>query len=113
MQAGALNRQIVIQTRTAGEDSAGQPVQTWTDTHTVWANVLGATGMASIRQSSPREGVSTEINSYSFRIRFKEGLTAGMRVVYNSQNFDVKQVRMDFGGRDYTDLVCEFGGNDG
>ena len=113
MKAGSLNQPITIQSRTVGEDAAGQPVQTWTDYASVWANVLGATGMASIRNSSPHEGVSTEINSYSFRIRFLDGLTAGMRVLYNSVPFDVKQVRMDYAGHEWTDLVCELGGNAG
>ncbi len=113
MRAGALNRRITLQSRDTGYDEAGQPVDTWTDVAEVWANVRGQTGMGSIRQSVPQDGVAVEMNSYSFRVRFREGLNAGMRVVYSGQNFDVKQVRMDFDKRKWTDLVCELGGNDG
>lgn len=113
LPAGSLNRRITIQSRIVGEDAAGQPVMTWQDVATVWADVRGATGMASIRQSSPIDGVAVSMNSYSFRIRFREGLDAGMRVLYAGQAFDVKHVRMDFSGREWTDLVAELGGNDG
>lgn len=115
MKAGELNRLITIQRRLVGEDAAGQPLQGWDPVPVaqVWANVRGATGMASIRQSSPVDGVAVSMNSYSFRIRYRLGLDAGMRVVFGGQPFDVKQVRMDHAGREWTDLVCEQGGNDG
>lgn len=113
MKAGELNRQIVIQSRDTGEDAAGQPVDTWTTLATVWANVAGATGMGSIRQSATRDGVAVELNSYSFRIRYRTDVDAARRVVFGGQNYDVKQVRHDFAGKEWTDLVCEVGGNDG
>jgi SPP1 family predicted phage head-tail adaptor len=113
VKAGELNRQIVIQSRDAGEDAAGQPVDTWTTLATVWANVRGATGMGSIRQSANQDGVAVELNSYSFRIRYRTDVDAAKRVVFGGQNFDVKQVRHDHAGKEWTDLVCEVGGNDG
>lgn len=113
MQAGELNRRITIQSRQSGEDAAGQPIDTWVDVASVWANVKGATGMASIRQSGLQDNVSASLNSYSFRIRYRTGLNAGMRVVMTGVPYDVKQVRMDHAGREWTDLVCEQGGNDG
>lgn len=113
MKAGDLNRQIVIQSRDAGTDEAGGPLQTWTTLATVWAHILGATGMGSIRQSANQDGVAVELNSYSFRIRYRTDADAANRVVFNGQNFDVKQVRHDFAGKEWTDLVCELGGNDG
>jgi SPP1 family predicted phage head-tail adaptor len=109
VKAGALNRQIEIQSRDSGTDEAGQPVQTWATLATVWANVAGATGMGSIKA-----GVGgVEINAYSFRIRYRTDVDAAERVVFNGQNFDVKSVRHDHAGKVWTDLVCEVGGNDG
>lgn len=103
MKAGDLNRQIVIQSRDAGDDDAGQPLQTWTTLVTVWAHVLGATGMGYIKA-----GVGgVEVNAYSFRIRYRTDLDAADRVVFNGQNFDVKSVRHDLAGKGWTDLVCE------
>lgn len=113
MKSGPLNRRVTIQTRTAGVDAAGQPALTWSNLVTVWADIRGATGMGAIRASEPRDGVAVELNSYSIRIRYRTGLDAGMRVLAGGEVFDVKQVRMDMAGREWTDLVCEVGGNDG
>jgi SPP1 family predicted phage head-tail adaptor len=109
VEIGKLNRRIVIQSRDSGTDDAGQPVQTWTTLATVWAHILGATGMGYIKAGV--DGV--EVNAYSFRIRYRTDLDAADRVVFNGQNFDVKSVRHDLAGREWTDLVCEVGGNDG
>jgi SPP1 family predicted phage head-tail adaptor len=109
MEAGKLNRRISIQSRDAGTDAAGQPVQTWTTLATVWAHILGTNGMQTIK--APLGGV--EINAYSFRIRYRTDVDAAKRVVFGSQNYDVKQVRHDHAGKEWTDLVCEVGGNDG
>ena len=109
MQAGALNRQIVIQSRDSGTDDAGQPVQTWTTLATVWANILGATGAGAIRAGL--EGI--EVNGYSFRIRYNTSVDAAERVLFGGQNYDVKSVRHDHAGRVWTDLACEVGGSDG
>lgn len=113
MKAGDLNRQIVLQARDEGVDEAGQPLQTWTTLATVWADIRGATGMGAIRQSAPMDGVAVELNSYSFRIRYRTDVDAADRVVFGGQNYDVKQVRHDHAGKEWTDLVCELGGNDG
>lgn len=110
MRAGQLNRRITIQQRTSAHDAAGQPVLTWVDVATAWCNIAGDTGLRTIRASGD---LPAPIKRYSFRIRYREGLDEGMRVVYSGQNFDIKTVRMDFAGKEWTDLVCELGANDG
>lgn len=110
LAAGKLNRRITIQQRVDGQDEAGQPVQTWQDVASVWANVSGANGLTTIKNAND---VTAAIKRYSIRIRFREGLDEGMRVLLGSTPFDVKEVRMDYAGREWTDLVCEQGGNDG
>ena len=110
MEIGKLNRRVTIQQLVSGQDAAGQPVQTWTDVATVWANVAGDTGLRTIKNAGD---VTAAIKRYSIRIRFREGLDEGMRVLLGAVPFDVKEVRMDYAGREWTDLVCEQGGNDG
>lgn len=111
LAAGTLNRQITIQRRQAGEDEAGQPLQGWELVAQVQAYVKGPNGMGTI--TALQDNVAASINRYSFRIRYRTGIDAGMRVLLGEQAFDIKQVLMDFERRDYTDLVCEQGGNDG
>ena len=110
LPAGTLNHHITIQRRQTGEDEAGQPLLGWEDVASVWANPIGQTGLGTIKTSGT---VAAAIKAYSFRIRFREGLDEGMRVVLAGAPFDVKQVRMDYAGREWTDLVCEAGGSDG
>lgn len=112
MDPSPLNSRITIQSRDSGEDAAGQPLQTWSNVATVWAHVLGQTGMGTIRHSGE---VAASINAYSFRIRYRTDVVAGMRVVFGGVNYDIKPggVRHDHAGKAWTDLVCEVGGNDG
>lgn len=110
LAAGKLNRRVTIQKRTDGTDAAGQPLLTWEDVATVWANVAGDTGLGTIRNAGD---VPAAIKRYSVRIRFREGLDEGMRVLLGAVPFDIREVRMDYAKREWTDLVCEQGGNDG
>lgn len=110
---GSLNRLITVQAKQSGVDAAGQPISTWTDVATDWANINGETGMASIRKTLPRDGVSMSLDAYSFRVRFRTDIAAGMRVLYEGATFDILQVRMDYARRVWTDLVCEAGRDDG
>lgn len=110
LSAGKLNRRITIQQRQNGTDEAGQPLLTWEDVATVWANVAGDTGLGTIRNAGE---VPAAIKRYSIRIRYREGLDEGMRVLLGAVPFDVKEVRMDYARREWTDLIAEQGGNDG
>lgn len=111
LNAGDLNRQITIQRRQSGTDAAGQPLDGWEDVATVPANIKGATGMGTITRM--QENVPASIERYSIRIRYREGITSAMRVVHGAQVFDIRQIRMDFERRVWTDLICELGGDVG
>ena len=109
MQAGNLNRRIEIQKQTEVRLPSGQPKLEWTVYKRVWAWVKGATGMASVRQSGLQDNVAGSLNSYSFRIRYRADITNAMRIAYGGFTFDIKQVRHDLAGHEWTDLVCEEG----
>lgn len=112
LSSGSLSRRIRIERRVAGTDAAGQPLDTWELVAELWASVKGQTGMGVIRERL-QDNVEASINAYSFRIRFREDLDAGMRVVYGGRPYDIKQVRLDLDRREWTDLVCEQGGSNG
>lgn len=112
LAAGKLNRLITIQQRGVTVDALNQPLPAWTTLSVVHAHVLGATGMANIRQTATSdEGLSREQNSYSFRIRYRTDVTAKMRVMMDGEFYDIRQVRHDHANREWSDLVCEVGGN--
>jgi SPP1 family predicted phage head-tail adaptor len=103
VKAGPLNRRVTIQRRIGGKDAAGQPIDSWADVATVWANVSGSTGMSTIKAGGD---VDVALKRYSIRIRFRDGLDEGMRVVQGATVFEIQEVRMDYAGREWTDLVC-------
>lgn len=112
MQAGNLNRKITIQRRTQTQDAAGQPVDAWVDVVKPWAWVKTQTGMGALRNSQDGS-VAMSLVAYSFRIRYRPSVTDDMRVIYGGLYFDIKQVRHDLADHEWTDIVCEEGGNDG
>lgn len=113
LSAGKLNRRITLQKRTQVQSPSGQIKDEWADVAKVWAWVKTQTGMAVARQSGESGGVAQSLNSYSFRIRYRSGVTDDMRIVYGGMYFDIKQIRHDLAGHVWTDLVAEQGGNDG
>lgn len=113
LAAGSLNRRIIIQQRGSAQDPGGQPIDGWTEVAKPWAWIKGQTGMGVGRQMAGEGTVATSLNVYSFRIRYRLAITNAMRVLYDGQALDIKHVRHDLAGREWTDLVCEMGANDG
>lgn len=114
LAAGELNRQIVIQARDpAALDALDMPVVgdgAWLTHATVWANVKGSTGMGVIKANNE---VGTPVNAYSFRIRYKASVLIDMRVLFGGDKYNIIDVRHDLADRQWTDLICHVGGNDG
>lgn len=102
MRAGKLNSRITIQRQSTGVDEIGQPVTTWDDVATVWANIAHKSGLQTIKADAPVSVVQASI-----RIRYRTDIDAGMRVVYGAATYDIRAVLPDVAGREYTDLVCE------
>ena len=111
LNAGRLNRRITIEQRVAGVDTWGQPLTTWETVATVWADVRASSGSAAAeRVAADRQ---TSVSGYSMRIRWRTGITAGMRVSIGSTRYEIADVIEDVAGREYVDLVCQQGASDG
>lgn len=109
---GERTRRIVIEKRQAGVDAANQPIDAWEPVMSRWGKPLTSSGMAAVRAAE--QGVNAAPGRYSWRIKFTpEGIDVGMRVNYKGVIFDIRDIRHDYAGKDYTDLVCEQGGNNG
>lgn len=102
MQAGLLNRRVTLQAPGTTQDELGQPIPGWTDVAPMWADIRMKSGLESIKAGAPVSVVQASI-----RVRYRAGITAGMRVVHNLQAFNITAVLPDVGGREYVDLVCE------
>lgn len=102
MQAGRLNRRCTLQAPSTDVDELGQPIPGWTDAATVWGDIRHKSGLESIKA-----GASVSVVQASIRIRYRAGVTAGMRVVHNLVKYEIKAVMPDESGRVYMDLACE------
>ena len=102
MQAGRLNRRVTLQSPSQSVDELGQPIPGWTDVATLWADIRMKSGMEAIKAGAPVSVVQASI-----RVRYRAGITAGMRLVHNLQAFNITAVLPDMGGREYVDLIAE------
>lgn len=101
LAAGSLRNQIDIQQQAAGQDAAGQPLDGWTSFATVWADVRHQSGLEAIKGDAPVSTVKA-----SMRIRWREGVKAGMRVLYAGRFYNINGVLPD-ARREYVDLATE------
>ena len=108
MRAGDLRNRIQVQAREQVPGPTGQPSTKWVTKHTLWASIRHPSGMETIRQ-----GIEiTNVNA-SIRIRYREDITAGMRVLHHDRVYDIKAVLPDMQSREHLDLTCKTGANDG
>lgn len=102
MHAGQLRNVVTIEKRGSGYDEAGQPVTTWTTFATVRGDVRHLSGTETIKADALTPAVRTSI-----RIRWLEGVTAGMRAQVNDSVYEIRAVMPEMGKRRFVDLVCE------
>lgn len=97
-----MNRRCQLQSPSQSVDELGQPIPGWTDVATVWADIRMKSGLESIKA-----GASVSVVQASIRVRYRAGITAGMRVVHNLVAYQITAVQPDVGGREFVDLVAE------
>lgn len=88
MRAGKLDRTITLQSFTNTVDEYGTPVETWTDKATLRAQVVQSSTEEFIRAY----GASDE-TVIIFRTRFLAGVTNADRIVYEGENFNIKETK--------------------
>ena len=94
MNPGLLNRQVIIQKRTVTQNSYGEETKTYSTLATVWANIQIGSG----REFFGAQKVNSELSGI-IKIRYKEGLTSDMRVVYNGTTYDLVSPPIDIDDR--------------
>lgn len=103
MLAVKLNKRITIQKMGPDQDEIGQPIPAdWVDVVTVWADIRHQSGMEAVKADAPVSVVKASI-----RIRYREGINAGMRVLHGSTAYNITAVLPDVAKKEHVDLVCE------
>ena len=98
MRAGDMDRRITIQERITGESPSGEPIITWEDVGTVWAQVQQQSG----REFFAAQQVISE-RRVVFRLRWLDGITVLHRVIYDDREHDIHEVR-ELGRREGIEL---------
>lgn len=98
---GQLDRRIVLQSLTVTRDEVGGKVETWTDVATVWASKRVDNG----RRMFAAEQKSVE-EICTFRIRWRAGVTAFMRIAHRDDFFEIIGKPVELGRRAYLDLTA-------
>lgn len=106
MRTGKLNRRIIIQQRVTTQDTLGQPVETWNDVATVWADIRNPNGL-SFANESIKAGAEASVARVSMRIRYREDIDTSMRVELNGETHDIVAVIPDHARRRHVDLLCQ------
>lgn len=101
LAAGQFKHRIALQQRGTVQDAIGQPVEVWVTLATVWGSIRYPSGLAAIKSSADVSTVQASI-----RIRYREGLNAGLRASANGQLFNIAAV-LPNRAEGYIDLVCE------
>jgi len=87
MDAGKLDRLIVIEQNTPTRSGSGQNVDVWTTFATVYAQKMDVGG----KEFFGGGGVQAQ-GTTKWRIRWLEGLTHAMRIVYEGVTYDIKDI---------------------
>lgn len=108
MRAGDLHRRVRIERNGGGFDDLGQPIEGWTEVATVWGNVRMLTGKETLMSEA-----DVAVASASIRIRYRTDITNGMRAIVDGVVFNIGAPLPDLAGREYVDLPCTTGSNNG
>lgn len=87
-QIGRLDRRITILQATTEKDDYNADVETWSTFKTVWAEVVDSAGAEVVQADQP-----TAVRTTTFTIRWIEGVTETMRVVFDGQLYNVVSIQ--------------------
>lgn len=117
IRAGGKTRRLSIQRPVAGVDAANQPIDAWEEVERLWAQPRGLSGMGAIREQNG--GMPATITRYSWRVNYRPTqITTDMRAVEYVNGvagtvYSITGLLHDHERREWTDIVCELGGNNG
>jgi SPP1 family predicted phage head-tail adaptor len=76
MRAGGLRHRVTIQHFTSYRDASGQPIKTWRDTATVWAQVTGINGRERVAAGAKMAEVTIRV-----WMRYRRDVSAASRLL--------------------------------
>ena len=87
IDAGRLVEEVTIQSLTETRDSYGGVTQAWATFASVWARVVTSKGDEAIRAVAEQAQ-----RTVRFQVRWLSGVLPSMRIVWQSKNYDIREV---------------------
>lgn len=97
----SLQHFVTIQVQSSTKDAAGQRLTGWTNLGQEWADIRHTGGLEAIRA-----GADTSKVNASIRMRYRDDLNSGMRVVYGTTIYEIVAPLPD-ANRVFLDLVAQ------
>lgn len=113
LAAGSLLHRVTFQKKTLTQDASGQVLDVWSNYVTVWANVKGFTGSGAINHEMQAGGTEVSRGRSSIRIRWREDITADMRVLHRGRIYDIRDVCPEWDTGEFVDIVVAIGASSG
>jgi SPP1 family predicted phage head-tail adaptor len=83
MNPGKLNKLIVLQKKITNQDAELNPIETWLDIGTIWADVLSQTSSKYYKMAT----INSEIEAI-FQIRYRK-LDPHMRISFRQRQYEI------------------------
>ena len=87
IRAGRLNNRVVIQGSTTVDDAFGEPIATWSDVATVWAEIETANGAEALAAGAERTQAPVV-----FTMRHRSDVDTDKRLTWDSGTYDIESV---------------------
>lgn len=104
MDAGRLDKRIVIEAPTTGQNALGEPTRSWATLATVWAAVEPLQG----REFWAQQQVQNEVSS-RVRIRYRTGITTDCRISYAGRILGIVSIIDPKEAHEELQLMCREG----
>lgn len=109
LQAAELDQRVTLEQRVTSVDALGQAVETWDAVAAVWAAAEPLMGREFFAAGQEQSSASVR-----FRIRYRDDVTADMRVVWRGLQHALVAPPIDVqGARQVLELMCATGVRDG
>ena len=100
LNAGEMWTRVTIQQATTTRNAVGESTLSWSTFATVWADVQPLSS-----RETERYAEVVGFMSHKVRIRYLDGLTSAMRVVYRNRVLEIGQIT-EHDRLDYQEIVC-------
>ncbi|CAG23154.1 phage head closure protein [Photobacterium profundum] len=103
MDVGRMNHRVTVEGADRSRvDAAGQPIAVYAEVCSVWANVRFERGAEAMRN-----GIESAVRRGSVRIRYREDIDEGMRLIHKGMTYGITNVLPDEETMEFMDILIE------